>query len=104
VWITTDGHAFANGVELDDAEVETLLCDATIMGHVDDPNARPKHTLTQKQRDQILARDMRQCSVPGLLRVRHPVPRSSSRSCDRTRSYGPVFRFAELASSFDPWG
>lgn len=70
VWITTDGHAFANGTELDDAELATLTCDATIMGHVDDPQARPTHTLTAKKRTRILARDMNQCRVPGC-RARH---------------------------------
>ncbi|MGE0399414.1 MAG: hypothetical protein AB7T06_22060 [Kofleriaceae bacterium] len=70
VWITTDGHAFANGTELDDAEVATLTCDATIMGHVDDPVARPQHTLSPKQRKRLLARDMHQCRVPGC-RARH---------------------------------
>ncbi|MGE0403596.1 MAG: hypothetical protein AB7T06_43220 [Kofleriaceae bacterium] len=70
VWITTDGHAFANGVELDDAELATLTCDATIMGHVDDADARPHHTLSAKKRRRILARDMHQCRVPGC-RARH---------------------------------
>ncbi|MGE0403744.1 MAG: HNH endonuclease signature motif containing protein [Kofleriaceae bacterium] len=70
VWITTDGHAFANGVELDDAEVATWTCDATIMGHVDDPDAHPQHALTPRKRRRILARDGLQCRVPGC-RSRH---------------------------------
>ena len=71
VWITTDGHGFANGVELDDAELATLICDATIMGHVDDPNARPRHTISPKQRRRILARDMHRCCVPGCRATHH---------------------------------
>jgi hypothetical protein len=70
IWITTEGRAFSNGIELDDAELATLSCDATIMGHVDDPNARPHHTLTPKKRRRILARDMNQCRVPSC-RARH---------------------------------
>ncbi len=70
VWITTDGHAFANGAELDDAELATLTCDATIMGHVDDPDARPRHTIAPRKRRRILARDAHQCRVPGC-RARH---------------------------------
>lgn len=71
VWITTDGHAFANGVELDDAELATLTCDATIMGHVDDSHGRPQHTLTEKKRTRILARDGFSCRVPGCRSASH---------------------------------
>ena len=53
VWITSDGHGFANGVELDDSELATLTCDATIMGSVDDADARPTHTIGKKKRQRI---------------------------------------------------
>ena len=71
VWITPDGHAFANGTELDEAERDTLLCSATIMGHVDDSTARPTHTLTPKKRRRILARDMHHCQVPNCRATRN---------------------------------
>ncbi|MGE3766024.1 MAG: HNH endonuclease [Kofleriaceae bacterium] len=70
VWITTDGHAFANGVELDGAELATLTCDATIMGNVEEPDARPRHAIAPRKRRRILARDAHQCCVPGC-RARH---------------------------------
>jgi hypothetical protein len=65
VWITPDGHGFAHGVELDDAELATLTCDATIMGHVDDPHARAQPTITKRMRKRIRARDANCCTVPG---------------------------------------
>ena len=69
VWITNEGSAFANGVEIDEAELAAITCGATIMGHVEGP-ARPLHTLSTKKRKRILARDLYQCRVPGC-RSRH---------------------------------
>jgi hypothetical protein len=83
VWITPEGRGFANGTELDDAEMATLLCDATIMGHVDDPDGRAHPTITPKKRKRIKARDGHRCRVPGCratryLDVHHIVHREDS--------------------------
>jgi hypothetical protein len=71
VWITEDGRGFANGIELDDAELGTLTCDATIMGHVDDPQARATPTISPRTRKRLLARDGNRCTVPGCRSKRH---------------------------------
>lgn len=71
VWITPDGRGFANGTQLDEAELEALTCDATIMGHVDDPHGRARPTITAKQRKRIKARDGHSCKVPGCRATRY---------------------------------
>lgn len=71
VWVTSDGHSFAHGVELDDAERDTLLCDATMMGHVDDPHGRARPTITKRKRKRIKARDGNRCRVPWCRATRH---------------------------------
>jgi len=71
VWITPEGRGFAHGVELDDAELATLTCDATILGHVDDPHGRAHPTITAKKRKRIRARDGHRCSVPGCRATRY---------------------------------
>ena len=65
VWLTSDGRGFANGIELDESEIATLVCDATIMGDVSDPDARTRPTISPRTRKRLLARDGNQCSVPG---------------------------------------
>ena len=71
IWVTPDGHAFANGVEIDEDELATAACDATFMGDVGDENARAKPSITEAKRRRLLARDGNRCTVPGCRSRRH---------------------------------
>ena len=71
VGATPDGHAFANGVEIDEDELAAMACDATFMGDVGDETARAKPSITDAKRRRLLARDGNQCTVPGCRSRRH---------------------------------
>ncbi len=71
IWVTPDGHAFANGVEIAEDELATVACDATFMGDVGDETARAKPSITDAKRRRFLARDGNQCTVPGCRSRRH---------------------------------
>jgi hypothetical protein len=65
VWLMSDGRGFANGAELPPDELATLLCDSVNMGDIDDPKARARKRLSDRERARTLALHGNKCAVDG---------------------------------------
>jgi hypothetical protein len=65
VWLMTDGRGYAHGVELPPAELKTLLCDCVDMGDINDPTAKKRKHLSDRERARILALHGNRCAVEG---------------------------------------
>jgi len=65
VWLIDGERGLENRRELGEEELEAVLCDATMMGHVDDPHARAQPMVSPRKRKRLFARDGNQCTVPG---------------------------------------
>ncbi|HEY4181567.1 MAG TPA: HNH endonuclease signature motif containing protein [Kofleriaceae bacterium] len=65
VWLMTDGRGFKDGVELPPDELATLLCDSVDMGDINDPTAKKRKHLSDRERARTYALHGNMCAIPG---------------------------------------
>ncbi|HEY4181156.1 MAG TPA: HNH endonuclease signature motif containing protein [Kofleriaceae bacterium] len=65
VWLMTDGRGFKDGVELPPDELATLLCDSVDMGDINDPTAKKRKHLSDRERARTYALHGNRCAIPG---------------------------------------